>query len=450
MTLQHQLASDTENPALGFVPSIRALYAAAKAGREKEEEEGGAMAAVLLPGNLQDEATCSVCLEYFKDPVSIQCGHNFCRACISKSWKSLEVDFPCPQCREVFKEKSFRPNRQLANMSEIISQFILHGGRGLEDDRICEKHKEALKLYCKDDQKTICVVCDRSRDHRPHAVVPVEEAAQEYKEQIQTRLDFLKKERQELLEFKTQDDKKSQELLKTIETERQKVLSEFEGLRQFLHDQEQVLLGQLDKMEKGIVKRQNENITELSKEMSLLNKFIADLEDKSQESLLDFLKDVTAIIARSDNVKCPKPIPVSSDMKGHVSTFSLKTEALKGAVKKFKDHLRDELGKANSNLGGLDDSPDPITNPTAIIPPGFEETTTNNPQNRDPMEELGGAENTSDPMEELGSRKGISNKHVFPATTEHVSPAKTELRMSSRNRERPNYLRDYYEYYYNC
>uniref|UniRef100_A0A8C6VFD8 Tripartite motif containing 7 n=1 Tax=Naja naja TaxID=35670 RepID=A0A8C6VFD8_NAJNA len=171
------------------------------------------------------EATCSVCLEYFKDPVSIQCGHNFCRACITKSWKSLEVDFPCPQCREVFKEKSFRPNRQLANMSEIISQFILHGGRGLEEDRICEKHKEALKLYCKDDEKTICVVCDRSRDHRPHAVVPVEEAAQEYKvctylliifpvnEQIQTRLDFLKKERQELLEFKTQDDKKSQELL---------------------------------------------------------------------------------------------------------------------------------------------------------------------------------------------------------------------------------------------
>uniref|UniRef100_A0A8C6V7J9 Tripartite motif containing 7 n=1 Tax=Naja naja TaxID=35670 RepID=A0A8C6V7J9_NAJNA len=127
------------------------------------------------------EATCSVCLEYFKDPVSIQCGHNFCRACITKSWKSLEVDFPCPQCREVFKEKSFRPNRQLANMSEIISQFILHGGRGLEEDRICEKHKEALKLYCKDDEKTICVVCDRSRDHRPHAVVPVEEAAQEYK-----------------------------------------------------------------------------------------------------------------------------------------------------------------------------------------------------------------------------------------------------------------------------
>lgn len=140
-----------------------------------------AMAAVFLPGNLQDEATCSVCLEFFKDPVSIECGHNFCRACIVKSWQELEMDFPCPQCREVFQQKSFRPNRQLANMSEIISQFALRGAKGAEGDGLCPKHREALKLYCKDDRRAICVVCDRSREHRPHAVVPVDEASEEYK-----------------------------------------------------------------------------------------------------------------------------------------------------------------------------------------------------------------------------------------------------------------------------
>uniref|UniRef100_A0A8C0H020 Uncharacterized protein n=1 Tax=Chelonoidis abingdonii TaxID=106734 RepID=A0A8C0H020_CHEAB len=29
--------------------------------------------------------TCPVCLEYFTEPVSLECGHNFCRACISQS-----------------------------------------------------------------------------------------------------------------------------------------------------------------------------------------------------------------------------------------------------------------------------------------------------------------------------------------------------------------------------
>uniref|UniRef100_A0A8D2M3I8 TRIM7 ligase n=1 Tax=Zonotrichia albicollis TaxID=44394 RepID=A0A8D2M3I8_ZONAL len=245
---------------------------------------------VFLPGNLQDEATCSVCLEFFKDPVSIECGHNFCRACIVKSWKDLEMDFPCPQCREVFQNKNFRPNRQLANMSEIISQFAQRGAKGAEEDGLCPKHREALKLYCKDDRRSICVVCDRSREHRPHAVVPVDEASEEYKEKIQARLDFLRKERQELLEFKVNDDKKTQELLKTIEGERQKLLSDFERLRQFLHDQEHILLGQLEKMEKNISRRQNENITDLSREITLLNKLIAELEEKIQQPMLEFLK----------------------------------------------------------------------------------------------------------------------------------------------------------------
>ncbi|NXY37760.1 TRI39 ligase, partial [Pomatorhinus ruficollis] len=167
-------------------------------------------AAVFLPGNLQDEATCSVCLEFFKDPVSIECGHNFCRACIVKSWQDLEMDFPCPQCREVFQQKSFRPNRQLANMSEIISQFTLRGAKGAEEDGLCPKHREALKLYCKDDRRTICVVCDRSREHRPHAVVPVDEASEEYKEVPQEHLSSLRKGREEA---KAERERQSEELL---------------------------------------------------------------------------------------------------------------------------------------------------------------------------------------------------------------------------------------------
>nr|ALP32473.1 TRIM7.1 [Nipponia nippon] len=308
------------------------------------------MAAVFLPGNLQDEATCSVCLEFFKDPVSIECGHNFCRACIIKSWKDLEMDFPCPQCREVFQQKSFRPNRQLANMSEIISQFTLRGAKGAEEDGLCAKHREALKLYCKDDRRTICVVCDRSREHRPHAVVPIDEASEEYKEKIQGRLDFLKKERQELLEFKVNDDKKTQELLKTIENERQKLLLEFEKLRQFLHDQEHILLGQLEKMEKNIAKRQNENITNLSKEITLLNKLITELEEKIQQPMLEFLKDVMNIISRSDDVKCQKPVPVCTDMKMHICNFSLKTVVLEKVLKKFREDLTLDPDSANHLL----------------------------------------------------------------------------------------------------
>ncbi|XP_051017023.1 LOW QUALITY PROTEIN: E3 ubiquitin-protein ligase TRIM52-like [Acomys russatus] len=43
--------------------------------------------------SLREEAVCAICLDYFKDPVSIGCGHNFCRGCVTQLWgKEDDVD----------------------------------------------------------------------------------------------------------------------------------------------------------------------------------------------------------------------------------------------------------------------------------------------------------------------------------------------------------------------
>ncbi|XP_052027679.1 E3 ubiquitin-protein ligase TRIM52-like [Apodemus sylvaticus] len=36
--------------------------------------------------SLRKEAVCTICMDYFKDPVSIGCGHNFCRECVTQLW----------------------------------------------------------------------------------------------------------------------------------------------------------------------------------------------------------------------------------------------------------------------------------------------------------------------------------------------------------------------------
>nr|XP_025038949.1 E3 ubiquitin-protein ligase TRIM11-like [Pelodiscus sinensis] len=51
------------------------------------------MAAGDLAGSFQEEVTCPICLEYFTDPVIIECGHNFCRACLSQCWGESEPNF---------------------------------------------------------------------------------------------------------------------------------------------------------------------------------------------------------------------------------------------------------------------------------------------------------------------------------------------------------------------
>ncbi|XP_009462430.1 PREDICTED: E3 ubiquitin-protein ligase TRIM39-like [Nipponia nippon] len=111
------------------------------------------MAAKTSVESLQDEASPSICLELFQDPVSIHCGLSFCRACITWNWEGLTPNFSCLRCRET-----------------------VEGGENL-----CKEPQEALKLCCEDGERLICVVCDRSKVHRNHSVVPMDEAAQVYK-----------------------------------------------------------------------------------------------------------------------------------------------------------------------------------------------------------------------------------------------------------------------------
>lgn len=144
--------------------------------------EAGASAASTAAAleNLQVEASCSVCLEYLKEPVIIECGHNFCKACITRWWEDLERDFPCPVCRKTSRYRSLRPNRQLGSMVEIAKQ-LQAVKRKIRDESLCPQHHEALNLFCYEDEEAVCLICAISHTHRAHNVAPLDDATQEYK-----------------------------------------------------------------------------------------------------------------------------------------------------------------------------------------------------------------------------------------------------------------------------
>ncbi|NXY78404.1 TRI27 protein, partial [Glareola pratincola] len=95
------------------------------------------------------------------------------------------------------------------NLAEIAKKLSSRAGNAAGAGGLCPKHQEPLKLFCREDGTAVCVVCDRSRAHRAHTVSPVEEAAQEYKEQIQSKLKSLKGERERLQGLKLTEEKRS-------------------------------------------------------------------------------------------------------------------------------------------------------------------------------------------------------------------------------------------------
>ncbi|XP_069490996.1 E3 ubiquitin-protein ligase TRIM39-like isoform X2 [Ambystoma mexicanum] len=264
------------------------------------------MAAAAQLQGLKEEATCSICLEYFTDPVSAECGHAFCLSCITQCWEGLETNFPCPQCRETSQRKTLRPYRQLGNIVEMLKQLHLPNATPQEEN-LCSEHEEKLKLFCEDDQRPICLVCRESRGHKAHTVLPIPEAAQEYKDKLYSHMEHLKKEVKDLQEWVEEESRKASELEANIMNQREKILSTFEHLKQFLEKEKQQLLSRLEKEQEENMKKIQEKLTQLEKQQSTHRDLITELERRCQQQDVDLLKDVKSVLGRCSAVKALKP-----------------------------------------------------------------------------------------------------------------------------------------------
>ncbi|XP_053154333.1 zinc finger protein RFP-like isoform X2 [Hemicordylus capensis] len=295
--------------------------------------------------NLCDETTCPICLEYFKDPVILDCGHNFCRACLTQNWKGFGMAASCPVCREKDQRSSFRPNRQLANVVELVKKLKEEnreeGKRG-----VCKRHQEPLKLFCKDDEVPICVVCDRSKQHREHAVVPVEEAAQEYQEKIQAQLQTLKKKRDKAVDQKMAEEQKSQKYLTELAVEKQKINFAFENMQKFLEGKQRFLLARLGDLETEIKRRQEESVTRFSAELSILGNLIKEMEEKYQDPTSEFLQDIRNTLSRCQKGQVKQKIDSSSNLEERLRSYSSRNSIFDKALERSKASLEQVLNAA--------------------------------------------------------------------------------------------------------
>ncbi|KAF4104390.1 hypothetical protein G5714_015377 [Onychostoma macrolepis] len=68
----------------------------------------------------EDHYKCPVCTEVFKDPVSMPCGHSYCKLCIARYWsKPTQAEsYACPQCRKRFR------GRPVLNVNVALSKLI--------------------------------------------------------------------------------------------------------------------------------------------------------------------------------------------------------------------------------------------------------------------------------------------------------------------------------------
>ena len=149
---------------------------------------------------LEDQLTCAICLDAFKDPKLLQCFHVYCKDCLQRlvvQDQQGQLSLSCPTCRQ----STVLP--QATGVSGLQSAFHVHHLLEIKD--ALEKVKEPQKVkcdkcktpkpatsYCRDCGEFICATC--TTVHREwdafakHEVVAMEQFESKVKQ-----LDALKK-----------------------------------------------------------------------------------------------------------------------------------------------------------------------------------------------------------------------------------------------------------------
>lgn len=187
----------------------------------------------------EEQLQCAICLEIFTKPVSTPCGHNYCMVCLNTYWDNSQK-YKCPSCK---KEFTRRPELCVNTfISNLVAQFkesvkvqssahkkkpraaqgnvpcdvctdptqkalksclecgMSFCGSHLEphktaeklkqhklidvvknlEDYICQRHQRPLELFCRNDQKCVCLFCTEG-EHKSHNTIPIEEESSEKK-----------------------------------------------------------------------------------------------------------------------------------------------------------------------------------------------------------------------------------------------------------------------------
>ncbi|XP_034048048.1 E3 ubiquitin-protein ligase TRIM21-like [Thalassophryne amazonica] len=287
----------------------------------------------------EDQFLCSICLDVFTNPVGTPCGHNFCKKCISEYWDT-NATCQCPNCKKVFDT---RPELQVnIFISEMVDQFkqkvsLRSEQRSAEpgdvlcdicseakvkalksclvclmsycethlnphlttsrlrrhqlidpvenlEDRMCEKHDKLLELFCKNDQMLLCVLCTFLH-HKSHDVIPLKAECERKKDELwKTEAEI-----QEMIQkrqLKIQEIKQSVELSqKNADKEKSAGVQIFTALMESVQRGLKELLETIEEKQKMTEDQAEGFITELEREISVLQKRSSEVEQPEDHLL---------------------------------------------------------------------------------------------------------------------------------------------------------------------
>ncbi|XP_018431002.1 PREDICTED: E3 ubiquitin/ISG15 ligase TRIM25-like [Nanorana parkeri] len=260
------------------------------------------------------ELECSVCLNIYTDPVTLRCGHNFCRDCIGRVMDTQERSggYSCTECREKFQERpALHRNITLRNIEENFlsaqpdqeesgvlctqcyhapvpavkscllceaslcdnhlrlhskaPEHVLCDPTTSLENRKCSIHRKILEYYCTEDSACICVSCRLDGEHRGHQVETLDEASGKKKKNLRNVLQKLMTEREEMERRVQSLEEHRRRVQGEAAGETERVTALLRDLRRRLEDLEKRVLSDIS----GQAERTSLYVTDMIRELEI-------------------------------------------------------------------------------------------------------------------------------------------------------------------------------------
>ncbi|XP_074494589.1 zinc-binding protein A33-like [Sebastes fasciatus] len=282
---------------------------------------------------------CHVCSETFRDPVSLSCNHSFCSSCLKKFWEQAKTK-NCPICKRKSSNDDLVVNFALKELSDSFAERQKAGSSEREKEEkkvmvVC-KHQEETKLFCKDEERALCPVCEFSL-HQGHKVVPIEQAVSDLKDQLKSDLKSLQDKRDKHKQVENKYDEMVKHSKKQLLSTEKQIRAEFNKLQQFLKEEEESRLAALREEEEQKGKTISREMKMIQEHISSLSDSISAVEEVLQKHSVPFLSSYKATQTRA-RVQCSLSDPqlVSGalvDVAKHLGNLSFRVwEKMKDKV----------------------------------------------------------------------------------------------------------------------
>ncbi|XP_068105340.1 E3 ubiquitin-protein ligase TRIM39-like [Hyperolius riggenbachi] len=247
----------------------------------------------MASADVTAELRCCICMEIYRDPVTLPCGHSFCRGCITQAWDHQEdlQEYKCPECQKRYLNRpELVRNTTLHNICEglhatetvqeqtgvfcnycdfpvpatksclqcetslcdhHLRKHDRSGGHTLLPPttdlgkRKCSVHKKILEYYCTEDAACVCVSCRLDGEHRGHQVETLQEASEKKKEKLRNDLQTVMAETEKAEKRVQSLEERRRKAQEKAAGETERVTALFRDLRRRLEELEERVLSDI-------------------------------------------------------------------------------------------------------------------------------------------------------------------------------------------------------------